>query len=397
MSDVDGNQVLDVMMGNGSILFGYADEEFDERFTHYLTSAIPTGVETELSVQAAEKFLSLVPTAEQVRFTNTGTEAILHALMIARTYTGKEDVAVIEGAYNGWSDAVYVSTWPDLTKAGPIERPASLPGSAGLQKAVVDSTLVLPFNDLEAAEKLLTAHHERLAALVLEPVMIDVGFIPARKLYLEGLRTLCDKLNIVLVFDELLTGFRLSEGGAQVHYGVVPDLSIFGKAIANGYVLAAVAGKRDVLAMTVPGEGPCSYVGTFNGHQVSLAASLACLELYEERKVFQTLSARTRTLVEESRRLSEKYGVPFRIEGEGGHFHWYFTDHRPVDYRDAAASDKVRYAVMHEVLEQRQVLSAANYLGHHAISMAHDDAILSDLLAHFEAGLATIQSTHPEG
>jgi glutamate-1-semialdehyde 2,1-aminomutase len=395
--DVDGNQVIDIIMGNGSIIFGYGDASFEERFQSYLKSNIVTGVETELSVKAAEKFLSLVSTAEQVRFANSGTEAMLHVLMMARTYTGKEDIAVIEGAYNGWNDAVNVSTWPDLSKAGDPKRPISLPGSAGLQKVVVESTLVLPFNDLEAAERLLTENQSRIAALVLEPVMIDVGFIPARKAYLEGLRSLCDKLKIVLVFDELLTGFRISPGGAQAYYGVTPDLSIFGKAIANGYMLAAVAGKHDVLKTTIPGAGACSYVGTYNGHQVSLAASLACLELYEEQNLFATLSRRTHKLIEGGQKLAETYGIPFRIEGEGGHFHWYFMDHQPQNYRDAAASNRAFYAHMHAVLESHNVHCTANYLGHHAISPAHDDAFLDTLLSYFEEGLASIQRKQAEG
>ncbi|MFL6557260.1 MAG: aspartate aminotransferase family protein, partial [Bacillus sp. (in: firmicutes)] len=246
LTDIDGNQYIDCIMGNGAIILGHNDQEFNDRIKFYSSSGIVTGVETELSIKAAEKFLSLVPTAEQIRYTNTGTEAIMHAMVMSRAYTGKTDMAVIEGAYNGWHDAVYVSTWPDLQKAGDRTAPNSLPGASGLNEEIVKSTLVIPFNDLEIAERLLTENKHRIAALIIEPTMIDIGYIPAKKEYLQGLRRICDNLNIVLVFDELLTGFRLSPGGAQGLYGVTPDLSTFGKAISNGYMLAALSGKASI-------------------------------------------------------------------------------------------------------------------------------------------------------
>jgi glutamate-1-semialdehyde 2,1-aminomutase len=385
--DVDGNPYIDLIMGNGAVLFGYRDEEFEARMQSYQTSGIVTGLETELSILSAERFLSLVPTAEQVRYTNSGTEAVMHALMMARSLTGKSDVAVVEGAYNGWYDAVYVSTWPDLNLAGDAECPKSLPGSEGLHPDMVHSTLVIPFNDLNATEKLIAANQNRLAAVIIEPVMIDVGYIPAQLSYLEGLREVCSRYGIVLIFDELLTGFRVSTGGAQGYYGIVPDLSIFGKALANGYMLAAVAGKQEVLATVTPGVGRCSYVGTYNGHQVSLAASLAFMELYQERQALRTLCERTQRIKYGMTRLSQVHGVPISPCGEGGHFHWYFADKAPSDYREAAGSDRVMYGRVYEGLANSGIYCSANYLGHHAISLAHDNAVIDDFLTRFEEAL----------
>lgn len=386
--DVDGNRYIDTVMGNGAVILGHDDQAFNERMASYQTSGIVTGLETELSVKAAEKFLSFVKTAEQVRFTNTGTEATMHTMTIARTVTGKQHVAVIEGAYNGWHDAVYVSTWPDLGRAGDVSAPVSLPGTTGLMQEVVESTLVLPFNDLAAAEKLLTANAERIAALILEPTMIDIGYLPAKQAYLQGLRELCDRLNIVLVFDELLTGFRDAAGGAQELYGVVPDLATFGKAIANGYMLAAVAGKARIFEAVTPGKGPCSYIGTYNGHQVSLAAAMAFMEIYEEKNVLATLQARTEHLISEFASSARKHGVAARIQGRGGHFHWYFTDGELTDYRTAAATDKAGYAGFIQELTQRNVYCLPNYLSHHAISFAHDDAVVETLVRQMDESLA---------
>jgi glutamate-1-semialdehyde 2,1-aminomutase len=387
IEDVDGNRYIDCIMGNGSIILGHNDSDFKERMLDYSTSGIVTGVETELSIKTAEKFLSFVTTAEQVRYTNTGTEAVMHAMMMARDYTGKTDIAVIEGAYNGWHDAVFVSTWPDLTSAGEKTSPNSLPGSTGLNEKIVQSTLVLPFNNLESAERLLTENKNRIAALIIEPTMIDIGFIPAKKTYLEGLRIICDKLNIVLVFDELLTGFRVSPGGAQDHYGIIPDLSTFGKAISNGYMLAALAGKAKIFETVTPGKGKCSFVGTYNGHQVSLAASMAFMEIYEEKQVFNTLQRRTEKLISEFKKLTEKHGIAAKMQGRGGHFHWYFTDQELHDYRDAAVTDKEKYTIFSKALNEKGVYCSPNYLLHHAISLAHTDKVIEHLLYFIDESL----------
>jgi glutamate-1-semialdehyde 2,1-aminomutase len=387
LTDVDGNKYIDCIMGNGAIILGHNDQDFHERMNDYCSSGIVTGVETELSIKAAEKFLSLVPTAEQIRYTNTGTEAIMHAMAMSRAYTGKTDMAVIEGAYNGWHDAVFVSNWPDLQMAGDKSAPNSIPGASGLIEAVVKSTLVIPFNDLEVAERLLTENKHRIAALIIEPTMIDIGYIPAKKEYLQGLRRICDQLNIVLVFDELLTGFRLSPGGAQGLYGVTPDLSTFGKAISNGYMLAALSGKAAIFEMVTPGKGTCSFVGTFNGHQVSLAASMAFMELYEEKQVFTTLQKRTEKLIAEFGKLVDKHHLKAKMQGRGGHFHWYFTDQEVVDYRSATTSNKEKYAAFINGFSSKGVYCSPNYLLHHAISFAHTDEIIDQLIAYMDDSL----------
>ena len=246
--DVDGVRRIDLGMGNGAVLLGHNHPQVQEAVRRALENGITCGLETEVAIRAAELFTSIVPSAEQVRFTNTGTEAMLHALQIARAATGKRRIAKTEGAYHGWADSVQVSTWPDLSKAGPDDAPNPLPGTGGMDGEVVRDTLILPFNHVEASESLLRAHADEVAVVVVEPVMIDVGFIPARPEYLAMLRRVCSELGIVLLFDELLTGFRVATGGAQALYGVQADLAIFGKALGNGYPVAAVAGKAEFIA-----------------------------------------------------------------------------------------------------------------------------------------------------
>ncbi len=275
--DIDGNRYVDLGMGNGAVLLGHNDPAVQAAVHQAIDAGMTTGLETEAAVRAAELFVTLVPSAERVRFTNTGTEAVLHMLQIARAYTGRQRIAKVEGAYHGWADPVFVSTWPNLALAGPEAAPVALPGTAGLDPGVVGSTLVLPFNDIHAAEALLRQHAGELAAVLVEPTLIDAGFIPADPDFLAMLRRVSDETGTLLVFDELLTGFRLATGGAQAQYGIQADLALFGKALGNGYPVAAVAGKRDVMERSAPGAGNASFVGTFNGHAVVMAAVEASL------------------------------------------------------------------------------------------------------------------------
>lgn len=388
--DVDGNRYLDCNMGNGALILGHKHPAVVAAVSAALERGLQAGYETELSVRVAEKFLKLVRTAERVRFTNTGTEAALHALQIARALTGKDDVAKVEGCYDGWADPLFVSVWHDPAAGGPAHAPRSIPGTRGLARSQVERTLVIPFNDLEGARRLLEANSDRLAALILEPVLIDVGFVPADREYLLGLRALTQELGIVFIMDEVLTGFRLAVGGAQEHYGVVPDISIFGKAVANGHIMAVVAGTARALSVCEPGAGQVAFVGTFNGHQLSLAAADAVLDILADGAVVAALEERTRRLARTCRELAAKYGVDVQFQGGGGHFQWYFNP-RPVrNYREAWASDPNAYAVFREAMLEAGVVVAGNYLGHNAISLAHGEEELEFLERAMAAALAAV-------
>lgn len=384
--DVDGQKHLDLVMGNGAVILGHNDPQVQESVRQALDTGLTAGLEWERAAEVAELILKAVPWMDQVRFTNTGTEAALHALHIARFVTGRTRIAKVEGSYHGWADELFVSVWPDLDQAGPAEAPRSLPGAPGLLPAAVQNVLVLPFNNSRAAEALLDEHGNDLAAVILEPVLIDVGHVPATKEYLETLRRQCTRYGIVLIFDELLTGFRLAPGGAQEHYGVQPDLAIFGKAIANGYPLAAIAGREQFMSRSAPGQGT-AYVGTFNGHVVPLAAALATLPRLLSGDIQQTLAMRTRKLADAFATAAKRMGVTARLVGNGGHFHWYFTDTEIRDYRSSTKTDARKCAAFVAELYRRGVLCAPGSLSHQAISLAHDDHVLEELCAAFEAGL----------
>lgn len=388
LTDLDGNDWIDFVMGNGAVLLGHGDPHVDAAVKEAVDLGLGAGVESELSIEAAELFLELVPAAEQVRFANTGTEAAMHAVHIARAVTGRPAIAKIEGAYHGWWDDLFVSTWPDLARAGAASAPTPLPGGEGLRGDTVAEAVVLPFNDLGAARDILGRERERVAALLLEPAMIDVGFIAPQPGYLEGLRALCSELGIVLLFDELLTGFRLANGGAQQLYGVTADLSLWGKGLANGFPIAAVAGRRELMERSGPGPGNAPFVGTFNGYRPALAACKATLEQLRGGKVVAELNRRSQALSAAFDAAAAELGVPARLHAGGGHFQPYFTAEAVSDYRSAATTDPTRYGHWHAHLMGQGLWLVGKALLHNAFSAAHDD---HDLERFLQAGREALQ------
>jgi glutamate-1-semialdehyde 2,1-aminomutase len=224
--DVDENRYLDFVCGNGAIMLGHGHPAVTTMVRKAVEDGITTGSETRYSIEAAEIFLEHVPTAEMVRFTNTGTEAVIHALEIARAATGKARTAKVEGAYHGWHSEVYVSAWPDLAKAGPVESPRSVVTHRGADVVQSEKTLVLPFNKVQATRKLLEDNASDLAAVIIEPVMMDIGYIEATAEYIDMLRQVTKQLGIILIFDELLTGFRVAPGGAAVLWGYARSVDV---------------------------------------------------------------------------------------------------------------------------------------------------------------------------
>jgi glutamate-1-semialdehyde 2,1-aminomutase len=373
LTDLDGNTWLDFVMGNGAVLLGHGDAQVNAAIAEALDVGLGAGVESALSIEAAELFLDLVPNAEQVRFANTGTEAVMHAVHLARAVTGRPAIAKVEGAYHGWWDDLFVSTWPDLSKAGDAAAPTPLPGAEGLRADSVAGAVLLPFNDLAAARTILTRERERVAALLIEPAMIDIGFVPPREGYLEGLRALCSELGIVLIFDELLTGFRLANGGAQEVYGVTADLSLWGKGLANGFPIAAVAGRRELMERSGPGADNAPFFGTFNGYRPALAACKATLEQLRDGTVVSDLNRRSAELAAAFDATATEAGVPAKLHAGGGHLQPYFTDTPVTDYRSAATTDGGRYGHWRAHLSGQGLWLVGKALLHGAFSAAHDD------------------------
>ena len=378
--DVDGTQYLDLQMGNASVALGHARAEVDAAVIDTIRSGLTTGVETAAAVEAAESLAAVIPDCGMIRFANTGTEALMHAVAIARHATGHDLVAKAEGAYHGWYDSLWVSTWASADQLGPAASPAAPPGSAGLA-ASAGATVVIPFNDIAATTEILRSRASQLAAVVVEPVMIDIGYIPATAEYLTALREITRQLGIVLIFDELLTGFRIAPGGARQVYGIKPDLTTYGKAIANGYPVAAVEGDPALMGTTDPSVGgPVGWIGTYNGHPVAVAATRAAVALLSDGQAQAELSARNIELRTGFAELAKRHGIPAVVPGEGGHFQPYFLDHEPASYRDAMHTDGARYDVWRSAMESAGILVPQRPLLHCAFSTAHGPSEVARVL-----------------
>lgn len=386
LTDVEGRRFLDLIMGNGAIMLGHGHPAVTEAVSAVINSGLSCGVETELGVVAAEKIAHMLPGQVQVRFANSGTEAALHCIRIARAATGRKKIAKFEGSYHGWADPLLVSTWPNLMKAGPPERPNALVFSKGTLTETASYTIALPFNNLEAVEAILRDQDEELAAIIMEPAMIDIGYVPPKPGFLQGLRALTEELGIILIFDELLTGFRLAPGGAQEFFGVQADLIMLGKSVANGFPISVVAGKPELMALVRPG-GPVAFQGTFNGHSVSLAAVIAVLELIKTEGVLDELQRKTEMLQAGFAVSSERHGVEAYLAGRGGHVHPYFVAEPVCDFRSAARSHQERYFAFAQTLIERQIYLYQNPLLHHSISLAYGDQELTYLLEAMDEGL----------
>jgi glutamate-1-semialdehyde 2,1-aminomutase len=369
--DVDGTQYLDLQMGNASVALGYARAEVDAAVLTAIRSGVTTGAETPAAVDAAESLAAAIPNCGMIRFANTGTEALMHATAIARYVTGRNLVAKVEGAYNGWYDPLWVSTWASADQIGPLSSPAAPPGSAGLVAGAA-TTVVIPFNDVAATTEILRARADQIAAVVTEPVMIDIGYVPATPDYLAALREITRELGILLIFDELLTGFRIAPGGAREVYAVQADLSVYGKAIANGYPIALVEGEPSLMRTTDPSAGgPVGWVGTYNGHPTAVAAITGAVPLLADGQAQNALGVLNAELRKGFAELTRRHGIPAVVPGEGGHFQPYFLDHEPASYRDAMQTDGSRYEIWRSAMESAGILVPQRPLLHCAFSTAH--------------------------
>jgi glutamate-1-semialdehyde 2,1-aminomutase len=329
----------------------------------------------------------MVPSAERVRFNTVGSEAAHAAWRLARGFTGRRKILKFEGHYHGWLDPVLYSVHPPLDDAGPQDHPRAVPGSAGQPPAA--DLVICPWNDLDALSRLMDEHAGQIAAVVAEPVLCNTGAIEPDPGYLQGVRELCDRHGSLLIFDEIITGFRLAPGGAQEYLGVNPDLSVFGKAMAGGMQVSALAGRAFV--MDAISSGKVAHAGTFNSQPVGIAAAEATLRILDERReeVYGTLYARGRQLMAGLRDAAAKVGVPMLVDGPGPVFQTYFTDAPAVrNYRDFAGTDRAMMTRLHAALLDRGVNMVPRGLWF--LSTAHTEADVTATVEVFEDALRSL-------
>ena len=395
--DVDGREYLDYTLSQGPLIHGHSPMAILDRVQQGLQHGmIYSGIHPE-EVELAEKLTSIIPGADQVRFSCTGSEADHAAMRLARAYTGRSKIIKFEGHYHGWYDTIVGSINPSLDEAGSKDQPSTVPWTGGLATGSLDDLIVLPWNCPEAVEKVLSEHGDQIAAIITEPCMCNSGCIDPQPGYLEHLRSLCDQYQVILIFDEVITGFRLALGGAQQRYHVMPDLSVFGKAVAGGFPISVLAGRRHVMdALT---DGRAIHAGTLNAHLPAVSACLASIELLEEddSRRIRGLETYTKALMKGIREISTALGLPVWIQGPGPVFHMGFlregvqSPPSISDYRSVVqAYDTSRYGQFVEKMKAEGIRLIGRGIWY--TSTAHTQEDLNSTLAACDSVMRTMVS-----
>jgi glutamate-1-semialdehyde 2,1-aminomutase len=333
--DLDGRESIDLCCSHGATLLGHGDPRVRRAVEQVLARGAACSYENELHTELARLLCETVPCCERVRFTGSGTEATLHCLRLARAFTGRTRLLKFEGNFHGYHDQVMYAIGTPADRLGPVEAPAPYPGSSGLPAGLEHNLVLVPYNDAELLEEAFRRHGHELAAVICEPVYYNAGCIVPTAEFLAALRRLTRAHDVLLVFDEVLSAFRMAPGGAQEYLGVTPDLCTLGKAVGGGFPLSVFGGRKDVMDRLMP-TGDCQHSGTYNGHPVAVAAGLAAVTAYRQPGFYDHIRAVAERLYGGLNALFEKHGVAARVEGLGARFGIYFGVPGPVrDYRDA--------------------------------------------------------------
>jgi glutamate-1-semialdehyde 2,1-aminomutase len=338
--DVDGNVRLDFYNNATSLIFGHAYPPVVAAISDQASKGTAFAIPTEPEVDLARLIVARLPAVEQIRFTNSGTEAVLFAIRAARAFTGRAKIAKFEGGYHGTADHVSISVTPDLALTGAARQPMPVPASAGITPNTVEDVVILPFNDLEGTTSLITAYQRELAAVIVEPILGSCGYVAADPAFLRGLRELTARLGLLLIFDEVQT-LRLSAGGAQALLGITPDVTVLGKIIGGGLPVGGVGGRSDVMAAfdATTGTPKIPHAGTFNGNPVTMRAGLATLRDLSPA-AYERLNQMGRELRQRVQALCGRYRVPVQVTGEGSLFGIHWSAEPVTDYRGAQRSNK---------------------------------------------------------
>ncbi len=377
----DGREFIDYVGSWGPMILGHAHPEVIGAVQRTAADGLSFGAPCELETRLARKLVETMPAIELVRFVSSGTEATMSAIRLARGFTGRETIVKFEGCYHGHSDSL-------LIKAGSGALTLGVPTSPGVPRALAQHTVTLPYNDADTVRNAFRELGERIACVIVEPVAGNMNCVPPAPGFLETLRAECDRTGALLIFDEVMTGFRVALGGAQSLYGIRPDLTTLGKIIGGGMPVGAFGGRRDVMQQLAP-LGPVYQAGTLSGNPVSMAAGLATLELVSAPGFHQRLGATTARLVEGLARVARRAGVPFATNHVCGMFGLFFTPEMRVDsYAKVSACDTARFARFFH-----RMLAAGVYLAPSAfeagfVSAAHTDADLEATFAAAERAFA---------
>jgi glutamate-1-semialdehyde 2,1-aminomutase len=390
LRDVDGSEYIDYLLGLGPMILGHRHPEI----TAAVADAIAEygtcfGLPYELEIEAAEKVAAAVPGVEQVRFTNSGSEAVGTAVRLARATTGRRLIVRFEGHYHGWQDTVYWSNHVDPDLAGPADRPRPVPMGRGVPDELADTLVVLTWNDPDSFVKLMTERGEEVAAVLTEPAVFNTGCILPEPGYLELLREQTTKHGAMLIFDEVITGFRFARGGAQEWFDVYPDLTTYAKGIGGGFPVAAVGGTKD--AMRLVADGTYSHSGTYNANVVQCAAVSATMDILSTPGLYERQRALGDRLGRGLKAIADEKGIDAYVDGIGTVFQLWFTDRPIKNWRDAAAhAHEDVFTRWYQEMVVRGVLFHPLQFENLFVSLVHTDADIDDTLTAAEAALTVV-------
>ncbi|MBH31858.1 MAG: aspartate aminotransferase family protein [Candidatus Marinimicrobia bacterium] len=386
--DADGNQFIDYRLGWGPIILGHADDRVNEAVAKAIENGTTFAATTELEVEVAERLVEMVPGMEMLRFTNTGTESTMHALRVARGCTGREKFIKFEGQYHGAHDYVLFSTASSaIEDLGHRDAPLAAQIGGGIPAKIKEYLYLLPFNDFEAVEKTVIDHHDEIAAMMIEPCLGNISGLEPDEGFLEHLRKLCDDHGIVMIFDEVKTGFRLVNGGAREAYGVIPDISTYAKSLGNGYPVAAFGGKREMMEQI--GSGSITHAGTFGANGSSMAAAKAVLEILKASPVLRDLSRRGERLKAGMDTVLTDAGIPHQMTGHPNMQGFLLTETPAKEVRDLIHHNDELYDAIAKHLYENGVWVEMDAREPLFICEAHSDEIIDETLNRFEDAVAS--------
>lgn len=382
--DSDGNQFIDYVGSWGPLILGHSHPKVVKAIRKQASIATSFGAPTELEIELAELVITMMPSIEMLRMVSSGTEATMSAIRLARGYTGKEKIIKFEGCYHGHGDSF-------LIKAGSGALTLGSPNSPGVTEGTAKDTLNARYNDLSSVENLISANRGQIAAIIVEPIAGNMGVVPPRQDFLPGLRTICDREKIVLIFDEVMTGFRVALGGAQELYNIKPDLSTLGKIIGGGLPVGAFGGKREIMEMLAP-VGPVYQAGTLSGNPLAMAAGLATLRTLKDENPYSELERKSAFLEERFAENIRSANVKATQTRVGSMLCLFFTDQKVTDYESAITSDAKAFAQYFRTMLEDGIYLAPSQFEAMFVSMAHSDEELERTVEANRKALTVIMS-----
>lgn len=380
--DADGNRYIDYVGSWGPMILGHRHPVVIEAVTTVLERGTSFGAPTDLEVQLAQMVIDAVPSVEIVRMVNSGTEASMSAVRLARGITQREIIIKFDGCYHGHADTLLVAAGSGVATLG-------IPGSPGIPESIAQHTLSLPYNDVDALTQVMAEKGDSVAAIIVEPVAGNMGLVPPQKGFLECLRQVCDRYGSILIFDEVMTGFRVAYGGAQSLYGVYPDLTCFGKIIGGGLPVGAYGGRHDLMSQVAP-QGSVYQAGTLSGNPVAMAAGIATLEQIQKDGFYEALDQKAEQLLSGLENLARKADIPVQTQRVGSMLGFFFND-RPVhNFDDAKTSDVEKFSAFYNGMRREGIYIAPSQFEALFVSAAHETEHIEATLDAAERTLAKL-------